>query len=53
MDAFLSILRHDGWRGLYRGLGSSFIGLSHVAVQFPLYESLKKALLRFGIISIA
>ena len=46
--ALASILASDGWRGLYRGLGSSLLGLSHVAVQFPLYEQLKTQLVHFG-----
>jgi hypothetical protein len=46
--ALASILSSDGVRGLYRGLGSSLLGLSHVAVQFPLYEQLKSSLLHFG-----
>ncbi|KAJ1728097.1 hypothetical protein LPJ61_004221 [Coemansia biformis] len=31
----------EGWRGFYKGLGSSLLGVAHVAVQFPLYEHLK------------
>ncbi|KAJ2815237.1 hypothetical protein IWW50_006887 [Coemansia erecta] len=31
----------EGWRGFYKGLGSSLLGVTHVAVQFPLYEHLK------------
>ncbi|KAJ2156910.1 hypothetical protein GGF46_004869 [Coemansia sp. RSA 552] len=35
------IHRAEGWRGFYKGLGSSLLGVTHVAVQFPLYEHLK------------
>lgn len=37
-----SIYRKEGIGAFYKGLGASFLGLSHVAVQFPLYEYLKK-----------
>lgn len=37
-----SIWKREGWTGFYRGLGPSIIGISHVAVQFPLYERLKR-----------
>lgn len=40
-DAFVQIFRTEGWRGFYRGLLPSLFGVSHVAVQFPLYESFK------------
>ncbi|KAJ2491914.1 hypothetical protein IWW37_001886 [Coemansia sp. RSA 2050] len=36
------IQRTEGWRGFYKGLGSSLLGVTHVAVQFPLYEHLKR-----------
>ncbi|KAJ2840883.1 hypothetical protein FBU31_000024 [Coemansia sp. 'formosensis'] len=36
------IRRTEGWRGFYKGLGSSLLGVTHVAVQFPLYEHLKR-----------
>ncbi|KAJ1794752.1 hypothetical protein IW139_000147 [Coemansia sp. RSA 353] len=35
------IYRAEGLRGFYKGLGSSLLGVTHVAVQFPLYEHLK------------
>ncbi|KAI9303406.1 mitochondrial carrier domain-containing protein [Cunninghamella echinulata] len=41
LHAFKTIAREEGIRGFYKGLGSSLIGVSHVAVQFPLYEKLK------------
>jgi solute carrier family 25 (mitochondrial folate transporter), member 32 len=40
-DAFVQIYRTEGLRGFYRGLLPSLFGVSHVAVQFPLYESFK------------
>jgi len=36
------ILATDGVAGLFRGLSASFLGLTHVAVQFPIYEHLKR-----------
>lgn len=41
LEAFISIGRHEGIRGFYKGLGPSLVGVSHVAIQFPLYERLK------------
>ncbi|PWN28324.1 mitochondrial carrier [Jaminaea rosea] len=41
LDAFVRIMQTEGPRGFYRGLLPSLLGVSHVAVQFPLYESLK------------
>eukprot|EP00981_Chlorochromonas_danica_P009779 scaffold2817_cov177-Ochromonas_danica.AAC.7 len=35
------IYREEGILAFYRGLTASFLGLSHVAIQFPLYEHLK------------
>ncbi|KAJ2078737.1 hypothetical protein H4R24_004266 [Coemansia sp. RSA 988] len=32
----------EGLHGFYKGLGSSLLGSTHVAVQFPLYEFLKR-----------
>ncbi|KAF6836192.1 mitochondrial folate carrier protein [Colletotrichum plurivorum] len=36
------LYRSEGWRGFYRGLGVSLIGVSHGAVQFAVYEPAKQ-----------
>jgi len=41
LDAFITVHRAEGWRAFYRGLLTSLLGTSHVAVQFPLYEYLR------------
>ncbi|KIM56571.1 hypothetical protein SCLCIDRAFT_132385 [Scleroderma citrinum Foug A] len=41
-DAAWTIYETEGLRAFYRGLLPSLIGITHVAVQFPLYEWLKK-----------
>lgn len=40
-DAFVQIYKSEGLRGFYKGLLPSLFGVSHVAVQFPLYEAFK------------
>lgn len=41
LDAFTSIYRTEGFRAFYKGLLPSLMGVTHVAVQFPLYEAFK------------
>lgn len=40
-QTFKAIIREDGVRGLYKGLGASFLASSQAMVQFPIYEELK------------
>ena len=42
MEMFHRIYRNEGIAAFYKGLTASFLGLSHVAIQFPMYEYLKK-----------
>lgn len=42
LDAFRKMYRNEGLRVFYSGLGPALLGLSHVAIQFPLYEFLKQ-----------
>ncbi|KAH9910092.1 mitochondrial carrier domain-containing protein [Xylariomycetidae sp. FL2044] len=36
------ILKTEGWRAFYRGLGISLVGVSHGAVQFAVYDPIKR-----------
>ena len=43
-DCTVKTLRHEGIRGLYRGLGASYLGVSESTMQWVLYERLKMLL---------
>jgi len=40
-DAARKMYRTEGFRSFYSGLAPALLGLSHVAIQFPLYEFFK------------
>jgi solute carrier family 25 folate transporter 32 len=40
-DAFRSMYRSEGIAAFYSGLAPALLGLTHVAIQFPLYEYFK------------
>ncbi|KAF3322913.1 folate transporter 1 [Carex littledalei] len=44
-DAMRTILKEEGWLALYRGLGPSLFLVTHGAIQFTVYEELKKAVI--------
>jgi len=46
--AFRTILREEGFTALFKGLTPQLLGVVHAAVQFPLYEYLKKKLAERG-----
>lgn len=39
---FQHIYKNEGVFAFYKGLSASYLGLTHVAIQFPLYENLKE-----------
>ncbi|CAM9512795.1 unnamed protein product [Ascophyllum nodosum] len=43
LETFRQLYFEEGLAVFYRGLTASFLGLTHVAIQFPIYERLKKA----------
>ncbi len=49
MDAARKMYQHEGMRSFYSGLTPALLGLTHVAVQFPLYEYFKMKFTGYGI----
>ncbi len=51
-DGLTRLYVHEGFRGLYRGFTPGLLGTSHGAIQFMLYEELKKYYANYKSISI-
>jgi len=47
-DAARSMYRAEGLRAFYSGLAPALLGLTHVAIQFPLYEYFKQRFTGLG-----
>lgn len=41
VDCAMQTVRHEGIRGLYRGLGASYLGVAESTLQWVLYEQMK------------
>ncbi|KAI8911770.1 mitochondrial carrier domain-containing protein [Gorgonomyces haynaldii] len=46
LDGLVTLARKEGVQALYKGIGPTLLGVSHVAIQFPLYEQFKRYLAR-------
>ena len=51
IDAVRKMYLYEGIGAFYSGLGPALLGLTHVAVQFPLYEQFKRIFVRNHIAS--
>ncbi|OAP59087.1 hypothetical protein AYL99_06385 [Fonsecaea erecta] len=45
-DCIKQTVRHEGFRGLYRGLSASYLGVTESTLQWVLYERMKLSLAR-------
>ncbi|KAJ6832459.1 folate transporter 1, chloroplastic [Iris pallida] len=41
-DALKTIIKEEGWRTLYKGMGPGLLLVTHGAIQFTVYEELRK-----------
>lgn len=48
IDAARKMYQVEGFRSFYSGLVPALLGLTHVAIQFPLYESMKTVFTGYG-----
>ncbi|OAX80226.1 hypothetical protein ACJ72_05445 [Emergomyces africanus] len=46
LDCVRQVLRQEGFRGLYRGLGASYLGVVETTLHLALYEQMKIAMRR-------
>ncbi|ESR38844.1 Folate transporter 1 [Citrus sinensis] len=46
-DALTTIMKEEGWSGLYKGIVPSLFLVSHGAIQFTVYEELRKVIVDF------
>ncbi|XP_042470129.1 folate transporter 1, chloroplastic-like [Zingiber officinale] len=45
-DALRTILKEEGWQALYKGIGPSLLLVTHGAIQFTVYEELRRLVTR-------
>ncbi|KAF8470241.1 mitochondrial carrier domain-containing protein [Kalaharituber pfeilii] len=46
LDCVIKVIREEGFRGLYRGLSASYLGVSESTLQWVLYEKMKSYIAR-------
>ncbi len=46
LDCVRQVVRHEGIRGLYKGMSASYLGVSESSIQWVLYEQIKRAIAR-------
>ncbi|KAE8442143.1 hypothetical protein EG329_003794 [Mollisiaceae sp. DMI_Dod_QoI] len=43
-DCIKQVVKHEGFRGLYKGISASYLGVTESTLQWVLYEQMKKSL---------